>query len=201
VKPDLNPKTGQIAPKLYPRTAALPPGHTLKLGESRRFGDVVVTPLRVTREPLEFVHYQDPSIKPMSPTEPVLKLWLRLENVSGGELTPLGNELVFTRSSDHRANNFVCKTDDPKGASMVLLYPYNVLDNWNLKGAEIGRTLAAGETFETYLPTDTWGLDDLTGNLVWRIHLRKGYNAGSGRGVTTLVDVNFSSSDVQKPKG
>ena len=35
----------------------LPPGHQLKLGQSQRFGDIRVTPLRVTRGPITFQHY------------------------------------------------------------------------------------------------------------------------------------------------
>ena len=51
--PDLRP----LAPREFrkvPDGAKLPDGHVLRLGESRRFGDVVVTPVRLTKEPLQF---------------------------------------------------------------------------------------------------------------------------------------------------
>ena len=65
----------------------LPEGHILQLGESRRFGDVRVTPLRVSAEPLEFRHYENPDAT-RDPTAPVLKLWLRLENLSDDTAFP-----------------------------------------------------------------------------------------------------------------
>ena len=37
---------------------------------------------------------------------------------------------------------------------------------------------------------------ELNGDLVWRVHFRKGYHPTSLRGVTTLIDVQFNSHDI-----
>ena len=56
--------------------------------------------------------------------------------------------------------------------------------------------LKPGGSFETYVPTGTDGIDELDGPLVWRVHIRKGYSA-SGKGVTTLFEVAFDSSQIE----
>ena len=56
--------------------------------------------------------------------------------------------------------------------------------------------LKPGESFETYVPTGTDGLADLTGPLLWRVHIRKGFS-DSGRGVTTIFEVAFDSSQIE----
>ena len=53
--PDIKP----LGPNEYqpiPSDVELPEGHVLKLGESTRFGDVIVTPVRVTNQPTEFIN-------------------------------------------------------------------------------------------------------------------------------------------------
>lgn len=79
--PDLRP----LAPNEFrkvPDGAELPDDHVLRLGESRRFGDVVVTPVRLSREPLQFQGFLSGAIEEKLTTVPVLKLWLTFENVS-----------------------------------------------------------------------------------------------------------------------
>ena len=73
---------------------------------------------------------------------------------------------------------------------------------WNLKGQNINQEkkpqeLKPGESFETYVATNEQGIDDLKGDLVWRLQIRKGYNPKSRRGVTTLIEVVFNSSQIQ----
>src|SRR5690606_28417827 len=40
-----------------PPNIKLPPGHTLRIGEKQRFGNILVEPLAIVREPASFVHY------------------------------------------------------------------------------------------------------------------------------------------------
>ena len=211
--PDLKPpiKNDEIALQLVPENASLPPGHTLQLGgPGRRFGNVMVTPLRVTRSPLEFEHYTGDSSKTRAPSEDVLKLYLKFENVSDDQtFEPLDQKLLLTRVSGNspdvplRANNFVCRVDQKRpDGQRVLVYDMPPSWEWNLKGQNINReqtpqNLAPGESFETYVATDEQGIDALKGDLVWRLQIRKGYNPKSHRGVTTLIDIVFNSDQIQ----
>ena len=213
--PDLKPpiKNDEIALQLVPENAELPPGHTLQLGGSgRRFGNVMVTPLRVTRGPLEFEHYTGDASRTREPTSSdVLKLYLKFENMSEDQtFEPLDQKLLLSRvpgktpDSPMRANNFVSQIDQrhPDG-ERVLVYDMPPSWEWNLKGQNINQEstpqkLEPGQSFETFVATNEAGIDSLTGELVWRLQIRKGYNPKSHRGVTTLIDVVFNSDQIQK---
>lgn len=205
--PDLKPPVhnGKTAFQLVPENAPMPPGHLLRLGESQRFGSLRVTPLRVTRGPVEFVYFSDEPGHRRLPTPPTLKLWLRFENVSDDQtFEPLGRVLVLTRIAgkrpphDLRANNFVCRADDKRrDGHRVLLFDLARDSNWDLRGQDVDHPLKPGETWETYLASEVDGVDELTGALIWRVQFRKGYNRQSQRGVTTLIEVRFSSQEVE----
>ncbi len=211
--PDLKPpvKNDEIALQLVPENATLPAGHTLKLGEpGRRFGNVLVTPLRVTRGPLEFEHYTGDATRTRTPSADVLKLHLRFENVSDDQtFEPLDQKLLLTRvggktsESPMRANNFVSRVDQKQtDGERVLIYDMPPSWEWNLKGQNINQeaqpqNLKPGESFETYVATNEQGINSLKGDLVWRLQLRKGYNPKSYRGVTTLIEVLFNSDQIQ----
>ncbi|MCC7419203.1 MAG: hypothetical protein IT428_02865 [Planctomycetaceae bacterium] len=207
--PDVVPKetpAGKIRTELVSQAASMPPGHTLKLGQTERYGNLRVTPLRVVREPIEFTHYSDAGTK-KPPGETVLKLWMRFENVSKDqEFSPLGKELLFARhrtamdSGRERSNTFVCPLPKKRQpGSAVLVYQHAFNDVWDLKDLNIDYWVPPGQTFETYIPTDSDGIDRLTGDLVWRVHFRKGLNAKSGRGVTTMIEVVFNSDQIEAP--
>ncbi len=120
--PDLAPpakKEGRVTTLIYvPATKKLSKSHVLKLGESRQFGSVVVTPLRVSRGPIRF-RYFDPEIpREHEPSDDVLRLHLRFDNVSTDQIfSPLDRDLVFTRETDtknpgfYKANNFLRAID------------------------------------------------------------------------------------------
>lgn len=198
--PPLDVKHGEVM-RLAPADAELPPGHELSLGESRRFGNILVEPLRVVAEPLEFEHFSDPSGIVKEPTGSVLKLWVRFTNLSDRQtIVPLDADLLFRRTvldDVPCANQFVCRTGDRRAAgSLVLMYDHPTTSEWDLHGQHLGVALQPGESVETYLPSSESGAA-LTGRLAWRVHFRKGYSQ-RGYGVTTLVDVLFDSADVQQ---
>ena len=206
--PDVIPpmKKGKIVSWMIDEGAPMPLGHTLKLGQSQRFGSLRVTPLRVTREMLEFVHYQGGGRREQkAPIGPVLKLWLRFENVSADqEFSPLDGHLLFSTVPSRkdpgvfRANTFLCRAaDKQKKGQKVLVYQHSLESEFDLKGQNLKRELAPGDVLETYVPTVPDGLESLTGDLIWRVHFRKGYNPTSFRGVTTLIEVVFRDSQVQ----
>lgn len=191
---------GEIARQLVPPDATLPDGHVLELGQTQRFGDVLVTPLKVTREPLGFVHYQGTQVR--EPAGEVLKLWLKFENVSSNKraFAPLDGELLFYRvgqpgSGSFKANNFLASRESRSQDQFIAMFDHPLGSDWDLAEQSLGEVIPTGETLVSYVPTET-GLPELTGPLVWRFQLRKGI-AENGWGVTTLVEVAFSASEIQ----
>ena len=198
---------GTVTGFLLPESEPMPPGHTLRLGESQRFGNVRIKPLRVTRDMLRFTSHSNPgdSLR-HKPVGPVVKLWLELENVSSGQdFAPLDRYLLLWRDGSaarDRANNFLCRSDqksNPDGRRVLV--HNNAFDgdrNWEDQQADglEGLVLKPGETFKTYIPSEASGLDGLTGELIWRVHFRKGFSTRSNKGVTTVIEIAFHSDQI-----
>ena len=204
--PDLKPpmKDDEIAYRLVPEAAKLPPGHTLKLGESRRFGNVRVTPTKVVYEPLEFTHYSPTSDKTRVASKPVMKLWLKFENVSKDQkFAPLDRKLMLMRIVDPkrreymRSNQFLCPADSKGDLDKTsLLYNLEMVGDWDFAGVKDDPVLSPGETLDIYLPSSEEAYDKMDGEITWRVQFRKGYNPKSKRGVTTLIEVIFDKKQV-----
>ena len=203
--PDVKPqkKNDKIVYKLVPEATEMPPGHLLSLGDSQRFGNLKVTPVRVTREPIEFEHHLgDPAVA-REPGPDVVKLWFEFENLSSNQrIAPLDG-LVFRRDDNDfenvRSNNFVCRqTEKKKSGKLVFVYDLNENDIWVLRGHNVQHEIAPGEKLETYIPTSDEGIAQLLNSdepLIWRVHFRKGYSP-QNYGVTTVIEVAFESSDI-----
>lgn len=187
--------------RIIERGAELPFGHTLELASKQRFGNIVVEPLRLTRGPVEFVHFTGDKRHKHPPSEPVVKLWLRLTNVSKDqEIAPFDAQLLYQRAMNRAgvlvANNFIRRSDQPPTGPVVYAYPASQHSEWDMRDQHLGHVLKPGESMELFIPSDWEGLDQLEGPLQWRLHMRKGYSP-KGRGVTTLVDVVFNSNDIR----
>lgn len=204
--PDVRPKikNGQFGLTLIDEKP-LVSAYRLKLGESKRYGNLLVTPLKVTSSPLEFVHFGDEKqTKPPTAT-PVLKLWIKFENVSSDQTFPaLDERLLYQRLPDKqnvtqdRTNNYVCKQSECKRiGKRVPVYTFPINGDWLLKGQELDTPIHPKEEWETYIPSNDEDLSELKGPLCWRVHFRKGYNYATGWGVTTLIEVEFDSKDIQ----
>jgi hypothetical protein len=188
-----------------PPDKELPPANVMRLGEERRFGSVRVTPLRVTRGPVEFVFYKSDIDESREPEGPLLKLHLRFDNVSRDqEFTPLDRRLVFTKEPDKKeyglfkANNFVCNVGERAQLGRhVFVYDMSADSEWLIKDQNLDRELKPGESVETFIATTKEQIETLAGDLVWRVQFRKGYNVDSFRGVTTLIEVRFVSSEIK----
>ena len=179
----------------------LPNGHALVLNETRRFGDVEVTPIKVTREPIQYQHYEDANAtRPES--DPVVKLWLKFRNVSDDVTFPpfdtaLMSKRVEDDSAQVRANTFLAPADRPRTGDHILFnYDHPSDSEWNIADG-IHSGLAPGAEATTFVASSE---EDATkvakGRFVWRVQFRKGVNRQSRRGVTTLVDVTFAASDI-----
>lgn len=202
--PDIKP----LAPnefKRVPENAELPKDHVLKLGESRRFGDVVVTPVKVTREPLSFEEFRTATAAPNLATEPVLRLWLQFKSVADGyAFPPFDADLMSSRFPLHsqdestQVNSFL-RLRSGEQTARVLNYLQTSDSNFVLTGQNSGTLIAPGEELLTFVASEEMLPDlaaspDSTAN--WRVQFRKGVNVESGNGVTTLIDVPFSMADV-----
>ena len=203
--PDVKPqkKDDKIVYKLVPEATEMPPGHILSLGQSQRFGNLQVTPVRITKEPIEFVHHLGHTNVTKDPGSKVVKLWFQFENLSTDQnIAPLDG-LVFKRDNNDfenvRSNNFACRmSQKKKGGELAFVYDLNEFDIWNLRDQNVGQEIAPGEKFETYIPTTEEGVAQLVGSdepLIWRVHFRKGYSP-KNYGVTTVIEVAFESSDI-----
>lgn len=205
--PDLKPpvgKNGEFSWRYNPPKNSVAPGHVMALGESRRFGNVKVTPLKVTRGVVNFEHFTGQSGFDRVPSDKLLKLWVKFENVSGDQtFAPLDAYLLFTRDEKNlgesvRANSFVAVDADRKlGNSLFYHYDkMSVTSEFRMVGQNLDKELAPGESLETFVPSEE-AASKLDGELVWRFQFRKGYNRRSHRGVTTLIDVRFTGKDIK----
>ncbi len=192
---------GKVA--IYPVNSQMPAGHTLALGESQRFGNLRVEPIKVTRGPIQFQYYKPDADQKGYASGPVLKLWLKFTNESSSQaFVPLDGDLLFKRRVDAsdavRANQFlVQKQDKARNSPSAFLYDHQPeSSNYDMAGQRLGQQLQPGESIETYIPTSEEGIDRLKGDLLWRVHLRKGHSP-SGSGVTTLVEVAFTPEQIQ----
>ena len=193
--------------KRVPDGTPVPEGHVLKLGESRRFGDVVLTPVKVTREPLMFEQFQTKAPATTLTTDPVLKLWLRFENRSGDYAFPpfdaglMSHRTPRFSTDESTIVNSMLNVSSPGASSPVRVLNFlQTMDNaFVIVGQQSGKVIVPDEKIETFIacsediqyvtPTAETGY-------TWRVQFRKGVHTSSGHGVTTLVDIEFSEAEI-----
>ena len=169
----------------------------LAIGETKRYGHLEVTPLKVTRGKIEFVNASGGSAGLLSSPVDVLKLHLRFKNLSkDSSIAPL-RSLAFkqTGTGEKRESNNVVYNPKLKNVP-VLAYP--VSKDERIKGLDIDTELKPGESCELFIPTNNDRLDLMLSkatDLVWRVHFRKGYSP-KNFGVTTLIEVNVPKADI-----
>ena len=179
----------------------------MRLGESRRFGDVVVTPVRVTREPLRFEGFQTGAVIEQLTTTPVLKLWLTFENVADDYAFPPYDAALMshrtpldTTDDSTVANSHLTIVGSSGSATRVLNFLQTMDSNFELIGQQSGHVAGPGETVTTFVASSTTLPDESSlsdSSCVWRVQIRKGANSARTAGVTTLIDVAFATSDIE----
>ncbi len=202
--PDVEPLRSNEFRKV-PDDAELPAGHALNLGESRRYGDVVLTPFKITREQINFVNMMNGAAADGQTSKPVLKLWFRMTNASTEIAFPPWDVALMTHRSEKNesavANSWLMVTESGTDTeTQVLNYFHSPDSNLDMKdhhsrellnpGTELTSYIASSESISQIAPEKIEGYR-------WRIQIRKGVHFESGHGVTTLVDVNFSPSDIE----
>ncbi len=191
-----------------PQQASLPPGHELNIGESRQYGYIRVEPLRVTKGMVEFVHFSGHALPSAPESVPAFKLWVRFTNVSKDQrIAPLDRLLLFKRdyldeSDQVLSNNFIKgRADRAETQPLLFVLDHPLTSEWNLKQQSLGVRLNPGESVVAFLPSQSEGMADVHGDLLWRMHIRKGYHAATGHGVTTLVEVAFNEDEIETETG
>lgn len=196
--PDISPlrRDGETVRFLVPWTAPVARGHTMQLGLTTRFGNIRVTPLKVTRGPLLFVHPRGDEGGSRLPTRDVLKLWLRFENVSTSQIiAPLDRSLIVWRSSNRKeANTFLRRGDETLATNLMFHFDIPVQSEFQIVGQSARDQLNPGESLETFVPSEELN-SPFAGPYVWRIQFRKGFGP-AGYGVTTLIDVEFHADQI-----
>lgn len=201
--PDIAP-IGEEEFRYIPETANVAPGHRLKLGDAVRFGHIRVEPVRVTMGTASLTHYSGSSpVAPPEAGEQVLKLWLKLTNESSDQkIRPFDRRLVYDRrmsdNFDLLSDQFVVPADKLGAADPnVPMYDLSPVGEWDLEGQAFPQ-LKPGESVTTFLAAGPDELEQLTGQSVWRILMRKGFNNRSGNGVLTLIEVEFDAATATK---
>lgn len=205
--PDIRPLKGNEFQQV-PEGTTLPEGHVLKLGQSTRFGDVVVTPTKITREPLKFENFMTKVADDSQTTPPVLKLHFTMKNVATNyAFPPFDSGLMSHRSpleseeDSAKVNSFLLVRNSAETEPKRFLNFRHSMDNtFLLTGQNSARPVAPGETLDTFIASSL-ALNSVTlepdAKCTWRVQIRKGVNIESGNGVTTLIDVTFQGSDVR----
>lgn len=200
--------------QLVPESVSLPRNHSLQIGDSRQFGDVILTAEKITLEPLQFVHMTTGKEAEDMTTKPVLKLWLKMENVSANvSFPPWDIGLMVHRSQrgaeistdENSVTNSWLLMNEGSGqdSQKVLNFLHPTESSFNLVGQNSGQVIGPGESLTTYVASSLSIPRSLDGNqdCRWRIQIRKGVNQSSGNAVTTLVDVEFTSDQVVDAAG
>lgn len=208
--PDIKPlEPGQF--QSVPNDAALPRNHELRLGDSRRFGDVVITPEKVVMAPLEFTQMINGEPAPEMKTRPVMQLVFRLENISSDtEFSPFDVELMCHRNPEGGdgvdgsvlANSALFLTDNNKNKVVrVLNFLHSAESSFDIVGQNSNEKIAPGKSVSSLVASsDVISEYRDAAEYRWRVQIRKGINRTSQQGVTTLIDVVFSREDVEEPK-
>ncbi len=153
--PDIKPPATGISVTLINPDNRVAPLHTLQLNQTRRFGNIEFTPLKVTRGPISIV--QNASNSSSETTEPVLKLLVRFKNVS--RIRPLSlwieNWFFFRdRRVSSRANQFIKWADQlASDTGVINLFELPLQDEVSIANMPLGIALAPGESIETFLPS------------------------------------------------
>lgn len=201
VEPAKDKKTGKLLYQVLTPTSLLAAHQILELGQTKRFGNIEVTPTKVSTGRIEFTNLQGNSNGFISPPCDVMKLHLTFKNVSKDQAIAPLRSLAFRQQRNDKkvmtSNIFVCPHD--KRGRTVLAYELNEASE-RIKGLDIDRELKPGESCELFIPTASIGFPAMlekNQDFVWRVQFRKGYGPRSF-GVTTLIEVKFSKDKVSQ---
>lgn len=171
-----------------------------RLGESKRVGDLEITPVAVEFRPIELI---DESRRDR--TDPVLVLRLKLKNVSERHAFHPTDPVYYYPDRRNKLQGH--KQFNRRGYTYTFVHPEGKFDKlifcFNL-GYDIGMyfegqtfpRLEPGQSAEVVVVSEEVDLKDLSNAMVWRVKLRKGKTSG-GKGVATVIGVQFQKNEIQ----
>ncbi|MGL5094994.1 MAG: hypothetical protein ACRDD1_05375, partial [Planctomycetia bacterium] len=171
----------------------------LRLGETRRFGNLEVTAVKIENRPIE--------IRPDGDvTTPVLVMTLSLRNVSETQtFHPTDPVFFYYHEPPKKLNGFKMF---PQGYTYSYLHsvdnvrkvtlPYDLFYGNGMHFDEQAfKSIGPGETLETVVVSEEDAAGKLAPEMIWRVKLRKG-KTSAGKGVATVVGVQFRKDQVKK---
>jgi hypothetical protein len=177
----------------------------VKLGETRKFGGIEVTPLEVLRQKVVYAYADGAADTPSA--DECLVLRLKIKNVSSPAIIFHPNDPTFNRAREGSytylqvgEQRFYGLVADPtverlQGQNFGELLPGQALETIVVAAKELP---AKAETAVQAVAKAAPGQA-----LVWRVHLRKGREEVATRGrvrkvwVTTVVPVTFTAGDLK----
>jgi hypothetical protein len=172
---------------------ALTAERLIPLGETRRVGDLEITPLGIERASgLEIENLGIDGSRNVRPAgENVLLLRLRLTNRSATTaFVPLSVEDV--RLPDEGLPGAFLEDD---GGNRVYPYPLPVQSDWGLVHQRLGE-LKPGESVDTFLASDEDAVRRLSARMTWRFRARTGLG-GDGEDDPRTLGVPFHRDEVR----
>jgi hypothetical protein len=177
------------APESAPVTPAprLPAENLAALGKTIRIGDLEVTPLSITAEPVKLRRSIQPGKGRREETSLVLRM--RLTNVSKEyAFTPLDQNLVRERGV--RPVDPYIETSE---GTAIRLFPLAIDSEWSIVGQEFA-ALQPGDSEETFVVAEPGAAQKLADAMTWRVRLRTGVYR------VDMLGVQFRKDDVGRPR-
>lgn len=176
---------------------------TFALGETKRIGNIEVTPLRIEKRTAQSFEKSTPD--ELIETGELFVLVLRVKNVSKSQtfapldpayLYPSGKRKVMP-SGPFKGRPVLYSYIHPVGSFDTAIFPHDLdYANWGFVGHDFP-VLAPGEQAELTVISEADVADKVKSPMLWRVKLRKGLTA-TGKGVATVIAVRFAPEDMKK---
>ncbi|QDU64119.1 hypothetical protein Pan216_50080 [Planctomycetes bacterium Pan216] len=176
---------------------ALTSRQKLRLGETRRIGNLEITPQEIVHRPVKL-------FPGGHPTDKLLVLKLRVKNVSSDQrFHPTDPTFLYPDREQQikgldvfENRGYSYSYIQPGSRSRRLLFHYDLpwREGYTLENHKL-KALDPGESITLFLASEEGAFDRLKDNNTWRVQLRKGILPG-GKGVATVVGVEFSKNEI-----
>lgn len=180
---------------------AVSTGSTFELGETKRIGNIEITPLRIEKRTARSFEKSAPD--DWIETGELLVLSLRVKNVSKSQtfapldpayLYPSGGSQVMP-AGPFKGRPILYTYIHPVDSFDVAIFPHDLdYGNWGFVGHDFP-ILAPGEQAELTVISEADVADKIQSPMLWRVKLRKGLTS-SGKGVATVIAVRFDLDDL-----
>lgn len=177
------------------------------LGETKEFGDLEITPLKVEYRPVKLLPRGDM-------TDPVLVLKLKITNKSDRSFYPLDELFLYPdpkmqleqyknlKPFKKRGYTYTYIHAEEGGSRSSIILSYDLMFEEDKLDGQAIKSLKPGESMITSIVSEEVKFkEDVKGSsLVWRVKVRQRGRSGSTKGVAGVIGVKFQKSDVEVKK-